>query len=154
MRSGIRAGILACPGLSTLPVIDAIDVRHVETLAREHFPGQSAVIIWDGMRNEGAPALGGRAPEDQRHRWVIVLSAGEYRSPTGVMHRAGRGLEDTWEALMDKATGLRTRAIATLNDESVYLEHESTTLEVPPERGPDGGRAFFVTRWRTSEMLG
>lgn len=154
MRLGIHAAIKACPGLSSAIVIDALDTRHVEALAKEKFPETSIVVVWDGVRAEGAPLLGGRAPEDQRHRWIIVIAAGEYRSATGVMETPGRGLEETWEALFDKATGIRTRSIATISDETVYLEHETTKLETPPDRGPEGGRAFFVTRWKTSEMLG
>jgi hypothetical protein len=135
-------------------VVDAVTVRHVEQLAKEKFPAPSIIVIWDGVRTDGAPQLGARAPEDQMHRWIIAIAAAEYRTPTGVMSRSGRGLEEIYEGLMDADAGLRTRAVAMIADESVYLVHESATLEIPPERGPEGGRAFLVTRWKTTEVLG
>jgi len=145
LRTGIKAAIAGVSALSAVQVYDAAIPAHAYALALRK---PALVLSYRGRRKLDDGPLTSRDRYRMVYQWTITLVAQDWREPAGAVTRT-LGIEEMAEAL----DAIRLVSIGTVGDETVYPVFESETIDVPGDRGDEGGPASIVQEWTTTEVL-
>lgn len=152
--STLRANLLSAIA-TILPVgTEIIEARVPAASFSVAIRHPAVVVSYSGKPKKEPGPVGNRGKQGYSYVFTIAIVEENWQGPAEAAYGAAELAEllHGSPALSPATLNLRTANLGTINDEAVYLQFVSESLEVDPGSTAQGGKFAIVQTWETGEI--